>query len=177
MLLVGAMTFVLVPPMVIFGERRWPGAFTPRRNLWRIPFAWHRRAGGGEAGDAGADRVRRRCAAALPLVKWAKDPLEWNMEKLRTEASPSQKLWKDMEQLGMGDVSAGYIGNNGVLLVDKPEQADAVAAAMKAQDAAKGPKHVLKEVRTLNSMLPKDQAAEAGDAGAHPPEDRSPPAT
>jgi len=57
----------------------------------------------------------------------------------------------------MGDVSAGFIGNNGVLLVDKPEQADAVAAAMKAQDAAKGPKHVLKEVRTLNSMLPKNQ--------------------
>ena len=24
------MTFVLVPPMVIFGERRWPGALTPR---------------------------------------------------------------------------------------------------------------------------------------------------
>ena len=40
MLLVGLMTFVLVPPMVIFGERRWPGAFTPRRNLWRIPFSW-----------------------------------------------------------------------------------------------------------------------------------------
>jgi predicted RND superfamily exporter protein len=97
------------------------------------------------------------CAATVPLVKWAKDPLEWNLEKLRDDDTPSSKLWKTMEQLGMGDVSAGYIGNNGVLLVDKPEQADAVAAAMKAQDAAKGKLHVLKEVRTLNSMLPKDQ--------------------
>ena len=39
MLLVGIMTFVLVPPLVIFGERLWPGAFTPRTNLWRIAFA------------------------------------------------------------------------------------------------------------------------------------------
>src|SRR6185503_17753867 len=93
----------------------------------------------------------------VPLVKWAKDPLEWNLDKLRSEESPSSKLWKTMELLGMGDVSAGYIGNNGVLLVDKPEEADAVAAAMKAQDAAKGPLHVLKEVRTLNSTLPKNQ--------------------
>src|SRR5262249_5441768 len=99
------------------------------------------------------------CAATVPMAKWAKDPLEWNFEKLRSDDTPSSKLWKTMEQLGMGDMSAGYIGNNGVLLVDKPEQADAVAAAMKAQDAAKGPKHVLKEVRTLNSTLRKNQEA------------------
>jgi hypothetical protein len=97
-------------------------------------------------------------AAALPLYRYSKDPLEWNMEKLRDDDSQSLKLWKPMEQLGMGDVGAGYIGNNGVLLVDTPEQADPVAKAMKDQDAAKGPKlHVLKEVRTLSSTLPKDQ--------------------
>jgi predicted RND superfamily exporter protein len=62
-----------------------------------------------------------------------------------------------MESLGMGDLGAGYIGNNGVLLVDKPEEADPVAEAMRAQDAAKGNKHVLKEVRTVHSMLPKEQ--------------------
>jgi predicted exporter len=63
-----------------------------------------------------------------------------------------------MEILGMGNLGAGYIGNNGVLLVDHPEQADTVAHAMKAQDEAQGPKHVLKEVRTISMMLPKDQA-------------------
>ena len=58
------------------------------------------------------------CVAAIPLSKWARDPLEWNLEKLRTDDSPSRLLWPKMEKLGMGDVSAGYIGNNGVLLVD-----------------------------------------------------------
>ena len=158
MLLVGLMTFVLVPPMVIFGERRWPGAFTPRRNLWRIPFSWIGELSAKKPGMLAMTAFVAVCAATVPLVKWAKDPLEWNMEKLRFDDSPSQKHWKNMEQLGMGDVGAGFIGNNGILLVDRPDQADAVAAAMKAQDAAKGPKHVLKEVRTLDSMLPKGQA-------------------
>ncbi|HEY1586893.1 MAG TPA: MMPL family transporter, partial [Polyangia bacterium] len=157
MLLVGLMTFVLVPPMVIFGERRWPGAFTPRRNLWRIPFSWLGELAAKKPGMLALTAFVAVCAATVPLVKWAKDPLEWNMEKLRSDESTSHKLWHTMEQLGMGDMSAGYIGNNGVLLVDKPEQADAVAAAMKAKDAAQGPKHVLRDVRTLNSMLPKDQ--------------------
>jgi hypothetical protein len=157
MLLVGLMTFVLVPPMVIFGERRWPGAFTPRRNLWRIPFSWLGDLAAKKPGMLALTAVVAVCAATVPLVKWAKDPLEWNMEKLRSDESTAHKLWKTMEQLGMGDMSAGYIGNNGVLLVDKPEQADAVAAAMKAKDAAQGPKHVLRDVRTLNSMLPPNQ--------------------
>jgi uncharacterized protein len=157
MLLVGVATFVLVPPMIIFGERRWPGAFTPRRNLWRIPFSWLGELAANKPGMLALTAIVAVGAATVPLVKWAKDPLEWNFEKLRSDETPSSKLWKTMEQLGMGDVGAGFIGNNGVMLVDRPEQADAVAAAMKAQDAAKGPKHVLREVRTLNSMLPKNQ--------------------
>ncbi|HEX8952204.1 MAG TPA: MMPL family transporter [Polyangia bacterium] len=157
MLLVGIMTFVLVPPLVIFGEREWPGAFTPRANLWRLGFARLGELAARKPGMLALTAIVAVCAATVPLVKWAKDPLEWDLEKLRDDDTPSSKLWKTMEQLGMGDVGAGYIGNNGVLLVDKPEQADAVAAAMKAQDAAKGPKHVLKEVRTLNSLLPKHQ--------------------
>jgi predicted RND superfamily exporter protein len=157
MLLVGLTTFVLVPPLLIFGERRWPGHFTPRRNLWRIPFAKLGELSARHPGVLALTAIVAVGACAVPLYKWAQDPLEWNLEKLRTDESPSHKYWKDMERLGMGDVSAGFIGNNGVLLVDKPEQADAVAQAMKAQDAARGKKHVLKEVRTLNSILPKDQ--------------------
>jgi predicted RND superfamily exporter protein len=157
MLLVGAATFVLVPPMVIFGERRWPGLFTPRRNLWRIPFAWIGGLAAKHPRALAIIAVVSVCGAAVPLSKWAKDPLEWNLDKMRTDDSPSGLLWPKMEKLGMGDVSAGYIGNNAVLLVDSPDQADTVAKAMKAQDAAKGPKHVLKEVRTINSMLPPHQ--------------------
>ena len=62
-----------------------------------------------------------------------------------------------MEALGMGAVGAGYIGNDGVLIVDRPEQADAVAEAMRKKDAALGPQHVLQTVRTLSSTLPADQ--------------------
>jgi uncharacterized protein len=158
MLLVGVATFVLVPPMVIFGERRWPGLFTPRRNLWRIPFAWLGELSAKNPRALALTAIVAVCAATVPLYKWAKDPIEWDFEKLRSDESPSQLLWPKMEALGMGDVGAGYIGNNAVLLVDEPEQADTVARALRQQDEAKGPRHVLKEVRTLNSMLPKNQA-------------------
>lgn len=157
MLLVWIVTFLLVPPLVIWGERCWPGILTPRRNLWRGPFA-----------RLGAFAQRRPVVTALlvvcvsvacvrPLVRYLKDPLEWNMDNLRTEDTPSQKLWPRKEALGIADIGAGYVGNNGVFLVDKPEQADLVAEAIRKQDAALGPRHVLKEVRTLSSLIPKQQ--------------------
>lgn len=59
----------------------------------------------------------------------------------------------------MGQVGAGYIGNNGVLLVDRPEQAEAVAAAMREQDRARGQDHTIAAVRTLASTLPTEQGA------------------
>jgi predicted RND superfamily exporter protein len=158
MLLVGLMTFILVPPIVIFGERRWPGLFTPRANLWRRPFAWLGELSAKKPVLLGLTTLVALGAAYQPLRRYAKDPLEWNLEKLRDAESPSQRLWPKMEALGMGDVGAGYIGNNGVLLVDDPSQADPVAQAMKRQDEAKGKQHVLKEVRTLSSTLPSQQA-------------------
>ena len=158
MLLVWLFTFLLVPPMVIFGERLAPGILTPRGNLWRRPFAFVGRLS--EKRPLLPALLTLLClgAAIGPLVSYVKDPLEWDFLKLRTAATPSDRLWGRMELLGMGDVGAGYIGNNGVLLVDSPDQADAVAAAMKKQDEAQGPAHVLKEVRTVSSTLPKDQA-------------------
>jgi predicted RND superfamily exporter protein len=158
MLLVGLMTYVLVPPMVIFGEQRWPGAFTPRQNLWKRAFAWLGDLSAKKPLWLGLTALVGLAAAVGPLSRYAKDPLEWNLEKMRDDDSPSQRLWPKMEALGMGDVGAGFIGNNGVLLVDDPSQADPVAKAMKQQDAAKGKQHVLKEVRTLSSTLPPDQA-------------------
>ena len=157
MLLVWIMTFVLVPPLVIAGERMRPGLLTPRGNLWTRPF--------GVVGELSQKRPMLAAmavllglgAAAGPLWRYVRDPLEWDFNNLRTDETPSQRLWGKMEALGMGDVGAGYIGNNGVLLVDQPEQADAVAEAMKKADEEKGPAHVLKEVRTVSSQLPKHQ--------------------
>lgn len=59
----------------------------------------------------------------------------------------------------MGEVGAGYIGNNGVLLVDTPDEAEPVAEALRKQDLALGDKRVLGVVRTLVSVLPKQQEA------------------
>lgn len=157
MLLTWSMAFLLVPPLVIVGERLRPGLLTPRRNLWRRPFAF--------LGDIAARRpwafglltIGLLAASVVPLVGYARDPLEWNMNNLRSDETEAQKLWNRMEAMGMGNVGAGYIANNGVLLVDSPDQADAVAEAMRKKDRALGPRHVLKEVRTINSILPKDQ--------------------
>ncbi len=157
MLLVWIMSFLLVPPMVIFGERVWPGSLTPRENLWRRPFAWLGRLSEKRPGLLAIASLLAIAAAAKPLYHYVRDPLEWDFSNLRTDETPSQRLWEKMEKLGMGDVGAGYIGNNGVLLVDDPAQADPVAAAMRSADQARGPQHVLKEVRTLSSTLPKDQ--------------------
>ena len=159
MLLAWSATFLAVPALVIAGERRWPGALTPGASLLRPLSA--------SIGDL-AERTPRLLLAVtavlvaiaiVPLSRWARDPLEWNFDHLRTDDTPSQRLWYKMEAVGLGDVSAGYIGNKGVLLVDTPEQADPVAAALKSRDAARGPDHVLAAVRTLHSMLPSDVTA------------------
>ena len=91
-----------------------------------------------------------------PLQRYLQDPLEWNFNNLRTEETPSQNMWGRMEMLGMAQVGAGYVGNDAVFLVDRPEQADLVAEAVRKKDAALGSKHVLL-VRTLNSLLPEKQ--------------------
>jgi hypothetical protein len=98
-------------------------------------------------------------ACVVPLARYAHDPLEWNIDRLRSDETPAQRQWNKMEALGLGDMSAGYIGNKAVLLVDRADQANAVAAAMRAQDAARGSDGVLQTVRTLDSMLPAEQAA------------------
>ncbi len=127
MLLVWAMMFLLIPPLVIYGERWRPGLFTPRENPVRRPFA----ALGGIAQKYPYALGGLACllvlVAAVPVVR------------------------------GMGDVGAGQIATDGVILVDRPDQADAVAEALWAQDVAKGKDHILKEVRTIRSVLPDHQ--------------------
>lgn len=158
MLLVWAMMFLLIPPLVIYGERFRPGLFTPRENLARRPFAFlgsvAQRHPYALAGLAGLLVL----AAAVPVVRYLQDPLEWNFMNLRSRETKAQRLWGLMYRLGMGDVGAGQIATDGVVLVDRPDQADAVAEALRAQDAKQGKDHILKEVRTIHSVLPDRQA-------------------
>jgi hypothetical protein len=157
MLLVWAITFLLVPPLVILGERLRPGSLTPRDNLFRKPFSFIGRLSERAPGVLLVCTVVGLVGAAPYVLKMVKDPIEWDIRKLDTDKAPSNDLWARMDVLGMGDVGAGYIGNNAVFLVDSPDQADAVAEAVRKADAARGPEHCLKAVRTLNDTLPTKQ--------------------
>jgi uncharacterized membrane protein YdfJ with MMPL/SSD domain len=159
MLLMWTVTMVLVPPLVLLGERLVPGAFTPRKNLWRRPFVFLGGLVERHPVLIGVLNIGLVAFALLPLARNLRDPLEWNINNLRSDETEAQRLWWKMEAMGMGEVGAGYIGNTGVLLVDSPDQADTVADALRAKDRALGLRHVLKAVRTIHSVLPNDQDA------------------
>ncbi|HNN92850.1 MAG TPA: MMPL family transporter [Pseudomonadota bacterium] len=157
MLIVWACTFVVVPPMVLFAERLRPNSMTPRPSWLHRPFAALGRLSERHAVLVGLAVASLLVLSVRPLQRYLQDPLEWNFNNLRTEETPSQNMWGRMEMLGMAQVGAGYVGNDAVFLVDRPEQADLVAEAVRKKDAALGSKHVLKLVRTLNSLLPEKQ--------------------
>ncbi len=159
MLLVWIVTIFLVPPLVLLGERLRSGVFTPKSNLWRRPFLVLGNFVDRHPVLVAILNIALIAGAALPLSRYLGDPLEWNINNLRSDETESQRLWWKMEAMKMGEVGAGYIGNTGVLLVDDPSEADTVAEAMRQKDRALGSRHVLKTVRTINSVLPVDQEA------------------
>ncbi len=159
MLFCWLLTFLLLPPLLVLIERRSPSAFlgTPKPSVFAPGLALLGR---------GIDRAPRlvlvlvgvSLVAMLPkVVRFAAAPLEYDFSKLRTQDKNVERRWRLMYDLGLGNVGAGYIGRDGVLLVDRPEQADRVAQALLDQDRALGDKRVLSEVRTLSSVLPKQQ--------------------
>src|SRR5262249_9655187 len=153
MLLVWIFTFLLVPPLVHAGERLRPGLLTPRTNLWRRPFA----ALGRRAGPALlVASVAAVAVLAIPLVRAAKNPIEWNLQKLQPDGTPARKVWASADKLGMTNPDTGYISSHGALLVDRPEQAEPVAEALRRQDRALGDP-IFERVRTLASLLPQKQ--------------------
>lgn len=157
MILVWLSSVILAPPLVLLGERLLPGVFTPKPSIWHWPFGLLGRLLAWRPLGVAFVSVLLFAAALLPLRKYAVDPLEWNFNNLRSDPTESEKLWGRADSLGMGNVGAGYIGNDGVLLVDSPEQADIVAEAMRKQDKARGKDHTLATVRTLSSALPTQQ--------------------
>lgn len=159
MLLVWLTTFLLVPALVAWIERRWPRAMTAVPSPWRAPFAWVGRRVAQRPVLTALFCVLSMAALSRPAWRWAREPLDYSPSALRTDNPEVNRLWGIMYDLGMGNLGAGHIARDGVILVDTPEQADAVADALWAQDQALGDRHVLEEVRTIHKMLPSDQPA------------------
>lgn len=159
MLLVWLTTFVVVPALVAWIERRFPDAMTAAPPPWRLPFAWLGRAIAHRPWTVAVLCMISVAALSRPALRWAREPLDYSPSALRTDNPEVNRLWGVMYDLGMGNLGAGHIARDGVILVDTPEQADAVADALWTQDQALGERHVLEEVRTLNKILPRDQAA------------------
>lgn len=165
MLVAWALTFTLVPPLLLLGERLRPGVLTPRPALWQGLFVRlgrlverRPRALLGMALILGA-------AAVVPALRYARDPIEYDFDNLRTDNPATARRWDLMYKLGLGNLGAGYIARDGVILVDRPEQADPVADALLAQDRALGEKRVLEAVRTLHKVLPEAQEAKLAVLG------------
>jgi len=143
----------VVPPLVhLFGAR------VPASLGWRRPFGALGRGVARRPALVLAATLGLAAAATIPLAWLARDPIEWNLRALRTADTPSRGVWDKAAALGMNDPDSGYVGSHGALLVDRPEQAEAVAAALRAQDQALGDP-VFARVRTLPSLLPRDQTA------------------
>ncbi len=157
MLLVWIVTFLLVPPLVLFGERVRGDLLTPRPALWGGPFALLGRFAGRYPMLLAVVCLVLLGLSVVPVARYLRDPLEWNMGNLRQEETGAQKRWGRMWALGMGPFVAGYIGTDGVLMVDRADQADAVAEAMFKKDQALGARSVLKAVRPMSAMLPNKQ--------------------
>lgn len=159
MLVVWLLTFALVPPLVAWAERRAPSCMTAAAPLWRRPFAALGRWVAARPLFVALAIVLSLAALARPAGRYVAAPLDYSPSSLRTDNPEVSRLWGIMYDLGMGNLGAGHIARDGVILVDQPEQADAVAAALWAQDQALGERRVLEEVRTLHSLLPKEQEA------------------
>lgn len=158
MLVVWALTFLLVPPLVVAGERLRPGSMTAAPPLWRAAFALLGRLTTRHPLVSALILTATVLALAAPALRFVRAPLDYSPSALRTDNPEVNRLWGIMYDLGMGNLGAGHIARDGVILVDRPDQADAVADALWAQDQALGDRRVLDAVRTLNKILPAQQA-------------------
>ena len=171
MLLVWIATFVLVPPLVHVLDRK------PRAPGWPRLFGAIGRVVTRRPRLVIACALALAAAAIVPIVGLAAEPVEWNLRELRTPDTTSRAMWAKVEALGMTNPDAGYVGSHGALVVDDPDEAEAVAEALRAQDRAldctsaslrdaarpggAGPcdDPVFDRVRTYRGLLPSDQDA------------------
>ncbi|HMU40244.1 MAG TPA: MMPL family transporter [Pseudomonadota bacterium] len=159
MLFCFALTFLCLPPLLLWCERHVPLALAGKQTPPLFGSVLQRLG-------RSLSRSPRTCLAAcglsvfalLPaLLAFVSAPLEYDFSKLRTQDKHVERLWQRMYDLGLGNVGAGFIGRDGVMLAETQQKAERVAQALRAQDAQKGEARVLEAVRTLESVLPTQQ--------------------
>ncbi|MFO0657440.1 MAG: hypothetical protein U0787_20525 [Polyangia bacterium] len=128
MIFVWICSMIVVPPVVLLGERLRPGVFTPKTNLWRIPFCLWQKGGLLPALDctrSGHDHVVRLSDAARFKIR-----LEWNSNNLRSGSARSAGSVDRMYAMGMGDVEGLHRQQRRCCQV-MPDQAELMSAPMR----------------------------------------------
>ena len=85
MLLAWSLSFLLVPPLVVFGERLRPGILTPKPALWRGPFALLGRLTQRHPVALIGISLALVAVATVPALRYSRDPIEYNFDNLRTD--------------------------------------------------------------------------------------------
>lgn len=90
---------------------------------------------------------------ALPVARWVRDPWEYNFANLGSSASKSGGAghWSARAEAVFGGKARAA---GAAMVVDRPDQAEPVARAMRAQDEAAAGPPVLAGVVTVASLLP-----------------------
>lgn len=156
MLFCFALSFLLLPPLLVWGRHR--------AQPQAPPPLFSRLLGALGRCVAGSPKLALAACALLlgllvpPGLRFSKAPLEYDFSKLRTQDESVERRWRRMYDLGLGNLGAGYIGKDAVMLAETPQVAEQVRTALLRKDRALGPRSVLLDVRTLASVLPQQQS-------------------
>jgi predicted RND superfamily exporter protein len=146
MVLAWLATLVVLPPLWLLCDRRAPGQTVPRLRGFAL------------AAPLGRATLRRpravlaagvavTLAALVPLVRFARDPFEYDFDKLRNQAarrSDAERLSSRLDPIFGRSLSPNFV------LADDARQIDEIARKLRERDRD----HLLGSIRTIDDYLP-----------------------
>jgi hypothetical protein len=154
MLLAWLATLLVLPPLWILFDRRGlgatkpgPGGFAAFAPLGRFVVAHPR--------PVLATGIAVTLVAALPLGRFARDPFEYDFDKLRNQAakrSDAERLSERLDPIFGRSLSPGFV------LADDPAQMDEIKQKLVARDRVFG---VLGTIKTVSDYLPGSAGEQA----------------
>ncbi len=150
-------TFCVMPPLILWIERRWP--MDPAQDR----LQWYRSA---SIASLPARLVARRAglvawvglglglAASVAAVQFLRDPLEKDFGKLRSTVTTEtgSAYWESRVDRIFGKYLAPQ-----VIVADRAEDVPRIVEAIEARIAREGDRAPLTEVTSLTTLIPKDQ--------------------